>query len=147
MKEYDKLVTTEDGKVYRVMCRLVNPDKGYNGYLRCRDGKGNRHLVHRLVAKEHINNPEGKPQVNHINKIRDDNRVVNLEWVTSQENQEHAIAKQWKFACPSGVVHSFLNLSKFCRDNNLNQGHMWSVFNGNEISCKGWTKAPEDNSL
>ncbi len=59
-----------------------NPDGGYCLVTLC----GKSRYIHRLVATAFIPNPENKPEVNHINHNKRDNRASNLEWVTSDEN-------------------------------------------------------------
>lgn len=65
-----------------------------NGYLRVnlnRDGQKTQHFVHRLVcAAWHGPAPVDRPQVNHLNSVKSDNRADNLEWCSASENKRHA---------------------------------------------------------
>lgn len=64
------------------------------GYCRCSlniNGINKNHLVHQLVAREFIDNSGNKKQINHINCVKTDNNVKNLEWVTNYENYLHAL--------------------------------------------------------
>jgi len=73
---------------------ILKPRMNNNGYALVHLGKSEikleNALIHRLVANTFIKNPENKPFINHINGIKSDNIITNLEWCTKSENSIHA---------------------------------------------------------
>lgn len=80
------------------------------GYLKVnlyKNKKGKSYPVHKLVALAFIPNPENKPQIDHINTIRDDNRIENLRWVTPKENSNNPLTLQHSSEAVKGDKNPF----------------------------------------
>jgi len=93
---FENYSVTKDGKVFSNFSnKFIKPflrESSYE-YLYVNlynNGKKSKHSIHRLVANAYIANPYNKPQVNHINGKKLDNRLENLEWATASENGLHA---------------------------------------------------------
>lgn len=88
--------------------RVVSLNKGYE-FVKLKKETTN-YYVHRLVAIAFIPNPENKPEVNHKNGKKNDNRVDNLEWATKSENKKHAFSVLGqKVANPYGALSGRAN--------------------------------------
>ena len=96
IKGFEKYVVTTDGDVFRVYkthLRKLKPlvkKCGY-AYVTLVDSEGGLKYkrVHRLVAEAFIPNPDNLPTVNHLNEVKTDNRVSNLEWCTYKDNANY----------------------------------------------------------
>ena len=97
--------------------------------------------IHRLVALKYIPNPNNYPQINHINGIKDDNRVENLEWCTPQENTIHAYKNKLS-KIQKEVVQLDKNNNIICIYNSIREAERLCNLDGSTISkvCKGKNK-------
>jgi len=85
--------------------------------LRDTHNRNNAIRIHTLVARHFIPNPSNKPQIDHINNIRSDNRVSNLRWATRSENNANRVstgvyARRNKWI--AYVTKLGINYSKLC---------------------------------
>ena len=84
-----KYILRDDGRVFNIKTGEEFIPSKVRGYPRVCVSHGKTEYVHRLVAKNFIPNPDNLPYVDHINRVREDNRVENLRWVTAQENSNN----------------------------------------------------------
>lgn len=118
--------------------KILSPVKDKDGYYRTAftdiNKKTKNITIHRIVAKTFIENPSNKKCVNHINGIKDDNRVDNLEWVTVLENNLHAI----KLGLKKPLKGENHNLVKINTEQVNNIRYEWSTgnFKQKEIALK-----------
>ena len=77
---------------YRPVKPVLDKGTGYLLVTLVNQGKRKNQFIHRLLAQAFIDNPHGKPQVNHIDGNKQNNALTNLEWVTAAENSRHAVA-------------------------------------------------------
>lgn len=129
---------TPAGKVYKKIDLSIN-------------GVKKQKAVHILVGVAFISNPKNKKCINHLNRNPSDNRSVNLEWATHQENTLHWMSVDGgisgsknsrstpiKMISMNGVVKIYGSMNEAARLNNFSQGNIWGVCNGLRKSHKGY---------
>ena len=83
------------------------------------NGKGKNYYVHRLVAQVFIPNPENKPQINHIDGNKENNRIGNLEWCTSSYNLKHSYKKGLKKPSEKQKNAARINIANMSEESKL----------------------------
>lgn len=150
------LIAAKNGKKNtRISNKILKPGQDSYGYCRVRltghDGELHQWMVHRLVMIAFVGEVKDKPQVNHINGIKTDNRLENLEWVTQSENVLHAYEHDLMKPCDNGlkkgiiamrdgkIVGEFASIREMCRVLELDRRCVQRILYGQGISHHGLT--------
>lgn len=141
IKGYEGLYAiTEDGKVWSYRTKkFLTPKDTNDGYLQvklCVKGNQKYMYIHRLVADAYIPNPDGKPQINHIDENTKNNCVSNLEWCDSQYNNNYgkhnskiADSKNKPVICiETGIIYK--NGIEAAKAYGLSSSQIYGVLNG-----------------
>lgn len=97
VRSVERIVVCKDGKKRIIKSIILKQHYVKDGYLRVQLSKrgGQRickqYRINRMVAETFIPNPYNLPEVDHINRVKTDNRVVNLRWCTRKENMRNRI--------------------------------------------------------
>ena len=150
IKDYEGIYQVSNfGRVKRVETdRILKGYKRTDGYLGLRLSKNKivyNELIHRLVAQAFIPNPENKPQVNHIDEDKTNNKLSNLEWSTAKENSNYGTRNE---RISKSIIATNLktdestdfNSGKECaRQLGLSPGNITNVLKGRYKQTGGYT--------
>lgn len=127
--------------------RFLKPSKSQKGYLYVtlsENGKTKTYLIHRIVATEFIPNPNEYTQINHINEIKTDNRIENLEWCSPFYNVNYGLRTTKQIEKCSKQVRCveknkiYPSASSAAKENGLNQGNISNCCIGRNKTAGGY---------
>ena len=92
INDYPNYLIYEDGRVWSKTSNKYIKQNLYGKYIQItlhNNSKPKTFNIHRLIGLYYIPNPNNKPEVDHINRIKHDNRIENLRWATSSEQKQN----------------------------------------------------------
>ena len=137
IKEYPMYSVSTEGRVRKNSNRrILSPTRKPSGYMQINlmtnDGRRKKEYVHRLVALTFLPNDDHLPEVNHIDGVRDNNVLANLEWVTHQENMDKSNWPKRIIVCSENgnVVGEFNKIQDACSALGLTDSNVSACLHG-----------------
>lgn len=138
ISSYGRVQNIVTGRILRLQVRK-------DGYIRiglCSDSLQKIFRVHRLVGLVFISNPDNKPQINHKDFDKANNRVENLEWVTDEENKAHygkSTSKPVRCVCECGNhIKDYSSINEASRITGIHYNAIGSNLYGKTVRCGGY---------
>lgn len=159
VRSLDRTIIRSNGiKNHRKQVILKPKDKNHYYFVNLMNaGKGKTCLIHRLVAEAFIPNPENKPEVDHIDTDKTNNKVNNLRWVTKKENMNNPLTKEkmsvssiksdyskslskevLKYSLDGTFISSYKSLNEVAREYKYSISGISRCCNGKAHSYKGY---------
>ena len=149
---FEKYEVSNLGRVRNIKSgRILKPFPNRGGYLRHKlygYGKKKNLPLHRIIATAFIDNPDGKPCVNHIDENKLNNDLSNLEWCTVKENNIHGtrtkraaekcFKKVIQLDLNDNVLNEFESMRQAERETGVSVGNISSCCNGKTKSAGGY---------
>lgn len=155
VRSLDRTVVNRNGVERFQRGKILIPALNGHGYYFVVLSKNNKQkdsVIHRLVAKAFLPNPDNLPQVNHINEVKTCNRVDNLEYCTQQYNLAYGTGRQrcsrsqlngkrskkiYQYTIDGELVNIFPS-SHECERNGYNRAHIYQCCIGKYKQHKGY---------
>lgn len=167
IEAFEDYIVSSDGKVFSLKHRKMKemkPRLNKGGYLDvplCSNGQHVRKLIHRLVARAFISNPDNLPEVNHKDEVKSNNCVDNLEWCTSEYNSNFgsrgervakALINHPDFSVPVVCLETgevYPSVSEASRQTGVHRQNISGCLNGERQTAGGyhWARFVEGDNL
>lgn len=156
IKSIDRAITYSNRHNHIHKGKILIQRECTGGYLYAvlsKEGKVKNCRVHRLVASSFIPNPNNLPQVNHLDKNRKNNSVLNLQWCTGSENQIHSFTngrsrdtkqlieankKPIAVIKDGKIIHTFNSLKECCKSLGMSNSCIRRVIKGERKHYLGY---------
>lgn len=147
VRSLDHYAKSKGGSLHFVKGRILKGTKYKNGYLcvmLCKNGIAKHHYIHRLAGEAFIPNPDNLPEIDHINRIRTDNRLENLRWADDRLQYDNSGTRKslskpvLQYTLDMEFVAEYPSTAEAERQTGINNSKICQVCKGKRKSAGGY---------